>query len=123
MKRPTEAELRACLVAPEECISLPMGPLSGQGVDERMLISPEAKISWPHPFTLSRAVFEAGAVTPQHDQAGTEVLFVHEGRLRVVWSKGELEMAAGDTLTVPIGLGRRFASAGGATVFFVRGAA
>jgi quercetin dioxygenase-like cupin family protein len=123
MKRPTEAELRACLVAPEECISQPAGPLSGQGVDERMLISPEAKISWPHPFTLSRAVFEAGAATPEHDRADPEVLFVHDGRLRVVWSEGELEMAAGDTLTVPIGLGRRFASAGGATVFFVRGAA
>ena len=72
---------------------------------------------------MSRAIFAAHASTPDHVREAPEVLFVHEGSLRVRWADGELVMAAGDTLTLPIGLTRRLASDDGASVFIVRGAA
>ncbi len=121
MKRPTEAELRACLLTPAEQAQQPPGPLAGPGVDERLLIAPGAAIGWPHGFSLSRACFEAGASVVAEAAARPEVLFVHRGDLRMDWDGGTLLLGVGDTLTVPMGLGRTYASTGGATVFRVRG--
>jgi mannose-6-phosphate isomerase-like protein (cupin superfamily) len=121
MKRPSEAELRGCIVAGDEFDAQPAGPLSGAGVDERLVIAPEAKLSWAHPFTLSRALFTPGGETTSHTHHAPEVLFVHRGGLQVVWDAGELAMGEGDTLTLPVGLSRRLLSDEGAVVFIVRG--
>jgi mannose-6-phosphate isomerase-like protein (cupin superfamily) len=122
MKRPGEAELRGCFVEPDEFAHQPRGPLQGTGVDERLAIAPAAKLSWPHGFTLSRAVLSAGGRTTDYGWHSPEVIFVHSGSARLAWADGELALSAGDTLTVPIGLEHRLASDAGATLFIVRGA-
>lgn len=121
MKRPSRDELLGCLVPPDEIARQPQGSLQGQGVDERLVIAPNAKLNWPHEFTLSRATFDAGAGAASYALDVPEVLFVHEGDLTLRWDEGELAMGKGDTLTVPKGLSRRFTSDRGATVFIVRG--
>lgn len=122
MKRPSEAELRACLLTAGEQDAQPSGRLSGRGVDERMLIAPDAAIDWPHGFTLSRARFDAGGAAPAPATEGPEVLFVHRGALRMDWADGSVLLDVGDTLTVPAGLARSYVSPDGAIVFIVRGA-
>lgn len=121
MKRPSWNELRGCLVMPDEFDDQPNGRLSGNGVDERLAIAPSAKLDWPHPFTLSRARFAAAAESTAYALDVPEVLFVHDGDLTMTWDDGEIAMGVGDTLTVPTGIARRFASSVGATVFIVRG--
>jgi mannose-6-phosphate isomerase-like protein (cupin superfamily) len=122
MARPDEAGVRACIVTPDEFAAQPAGPLAGPGIDDRLVIAPSAKLDWPHGFTLTRAAFDAGASTVAHSHDAAEVLFLHAGDLSVVWPDGSLDLAPGDTLTVPAGLERRFASAAGATLIAVRGA-
>jgi quercetin dioxygenase-like cupin family protein len=119
---PPEAALRRCIVMPDGFADQPAGPLTGPGVDERLTIAPTAQINWPHGFTLSRAVFAAGAGTDQDAATAPEVLFVHEGTLEMVWADGRISLAAGDTFTVPQGVARRYASSTGAAMFIVRGA-
>ncbi len=48
---------------------------------------------------------------------------MHRGCLRFVWDGGELEMRAGDVLTAPIGLARRYVSGedDAAIAYVVRG--
>ena len=121
MKRPSKAELCGCVVTPPEMPLQPAGPMSALGLDERLLISPDAKLSWPHPFTLSRARLEPGATSGPTTANVPTVVFVHDGDLVLQWADGHLTMGVGDTLTMPTGLKHRFASASGAHVFIVRG--
>lgn len=123
MKRPSEAEIRDCIVTPDEFSLQPSGDLDGLGVEERLVIAPSAKIRWPHGFSMSRAVIASHAVTPWRTRQAPEVVFVHDGNVQVEWSSGSLNMSRGDTMTVPTGVERRYSSAAGATLFIVRGSA
>lgn len=122
MPTPDEASLRRCLVPPEDIAAQPAGPLDGAGIEERLTIAPCARLGWPHPFTLARAIFKAGAGIDVPPATAPEVIFVHDGELEVSWTGGRLTLGRGDTFTVPQRLARRYASATGATLFILRGA-
>ena len=69
------------------------------------VIGEHAPLNWPHPFTLDRIDLH-GAVALEGVVQAPEVLFVQSGTMTVTWADGELTLAAGDTMTVPIGLTR-----------------
>jgi mannose-6-phosphate isomerase-like protein (cupin superfamily) len=126
---PTMDEARGFAVTPEEAEQLPQGPLSGDGVVETALLGPDnpaegvaaGKLGWKHGFHLRRLNFAGGGGTRLHRRVEPEVLFVHQGSVDVEWPGGRLTMHAGDTLTVPVDLARRYHSSVGAVMFAVRG--
>jgi mannose-6-phosphate isomerase-like protein (cupin superfamily) len=126
---PTMEEARGFLVLPEEAERLPSGPLSSDGVSEAALLGPDnpsegiaaGKLAWSHGFHLRRLRFAPGGRTRMHRRFEPEVLFVHEGQVEIAWTGGQLTMGAGDTLTVPVGLPRRYQSDSGAVMFAVHG--
>ena len=83
-----------------------------------MLIGPEAPIAWPHGFTLDRLMVD-GRVA---GLGGRHVLFVQAGRLALEGPGGSVELAAGDTMTVPGDFGPCELIGTDATVFVVRSA-
>lgn len=88
------------------------------------IIGPDAPLAWPHGFTLDRVVLAPGSDTvelPWTDEV--DVVFVHKGRVALVWDESTLDLGEGDTITVPKGLVRRWSSDEGAMLFRVRGAA
>ena len=88
------------------------------------VIGLDAPLAWPHGFTLDRVVLAAGSRDVELPPAGgVDVLFVHAGDVTLVWDNGSLDFGAGDTITVPNDVARRWTSLGGATLFRVRGAA
>jgi quercetin dioxygenase-like cupin family protein len=130
MRVPTAEEAAGFVVSPERMGDLPPGPLSRlPGVDERAVLGvassgegvAAAPLGWPHGFHLRRVTLAPGARTPSHVRREAEVIFVHEGTVRLAWGGGELAMGPGDTLTVPAGVARSLMSATGATLFVVRG--
>ncbi len=88
---------------------------------EKPVIGPGGPLGWPHDFTLDRLDLAAGASTAEAMPPGVEVVFVHRGTLVVTTADGAVTLGEGDTLSVPTGLARRFASAGGAAAFIARG--
>lgn len=105
-------------VARRFVVRTPLSLLPG----ETLLIGPGAPLGEVSGFTLRRRVWRDGEET-RVIASGPEVLFVHEGRLAVQWTQGELRLSAGDTMTVPIGVDCRFRSMGHTTAFVVRGTA
>jgi quercetin dioxygenase-like cupin family protein len=126
---PSMEEAQSFAVTPDEFDTLPRGPLSTAGVEESAVLGPAnprerieaGKLNWAHAFQLRRLAFSAGSSTRPHRRAQPEVLFVHRGKVEVRWDEGRLEMAAGDTLTVPVGLQRTYSSPQGAVAFAVHG--
>ncbi|GGA02580.1 cupin [Elstera cyanobacteriorum] len=129
---PPRARLLECYLPAAAVQSNPASLLTGNGVDECGVIGPRASGDgfapgpivgwWHHGFTLRRLDLIPGGATPWHRRAEAEVLFVQSGSLEVAWPNGTLTLAAGDTLTLPVGLTRRFASPAETTqVFIVRG--
>ena len=78
---------------------------------------------WPQAFNLRRLTLATGAYVPNHVRHEPEVVMVHEGSMEVRWADGAVFLAAGDTLTIPVGLPRSFrnTSSATATAFVVRG--
>lgn len=72
-------------------------------------------------FTLSRLQIDAGEsrIGAAYDSA--LVIFVQEGTLSVRTADASIDLAAGDTMTVPRNLTHRYVSDTGATVFLVQG--
>lgn len=115
-------------------VANPASPLSGAGVVEAGIIVPCATPDgfapgpiagwWPHGFNLRQLTIETGAYVPMHARAESEVLFVQEGAVEVSWADGAILLAAGDTLSVPVGLSHSFRNTASATavLFVVRGA-
>ena len=127
LRVPTSEEARGFAVTPEEVGQLPVGPLSSDGVTESALLGPAnagesvgaGKLGWSHGFQLRRLAFAPGGRTRLHRRSEPEVVFVQEGGVDFVWPEGRLTMGVGDTLTVPVGLERRYESAAGAVLFAV----
>ena len=67
-------------------------------------------------FTLSRLILAPGTSS----EGRCEVLFVQEGAIEVRTHDGALEIARGDTLTVPADIKVTYVSSMGATLFAVR---
>jgi mannose-6-phosphate isomerase-like protein (cupin superfamily) len=97
------------------------------GVTETALVGPAAEgldagpLGWRHGYVVRRLDLSAGTSVPLHMRRDPEVLFVHGGTLRVAVDDAEVDLTAGDTITIPVGARRHFASGEGATVFVVRG--
>ena len=84
------------------------------------IIGEEAPLNAPHPFRLERLCLGEGTAD-RRTPGAPEVLFVHSGNARVGWDGGEIDLAAGDTMTVPIGLERTLAGSTWAIVYRVSG--
>ena len=82
------------------------------------LIGPVAPLGWPHGFTLDRLMIDGQMA----GLAGRHVLFVQAGRLTLVGPGSSVELAAGDTMTVPADLGMHNLVGTDATVFVVKSA-
>jgi quercetin dioxygenase-like cupin family protein len=84
---------------------------------------PAARMGWAHGFQVRALTVAPGAVTPEHTRAEEEVLLMHEGTLNLLWPGGTLSICPGDTVTVPIGLPRRYSNSGSAPalLYVVRG--
>ena len=131
MDRMTADEMSGCVMLHDELNSA--GSRSGgiDGIDEVPIIGsasevedlPAGKMTWPHGFNLRYLKLVSGARTARHIRHEQEVVFVQSGNLSVSLPGGELEMTAGDTLTVPVGMERAFENHSGTTVeaYVVRG--
>lgn len=82
------------------------------------LIGPHAPLGWPHGFTLDRLM----VCGPVAGLCGRHVLFVQAGLVKLEGPGGSVELAAGDTMTVPADLGTHELIGTDATVFVVRSA-
>ena len=107
--------------APDDIPGQPAGPLCGAGVDERLLIAPNAQIDWPHGFTVSRVTFDKGATIAAYSHDEKEVWFVHAGELDCLAGGSALQMDRGDTFSVPEGIARGWRAGETTTAFVVRG--
>lgn len=130
VQRLDAAAIARCVVRAEHGEELAQGPLSRfAGIREAAVIGPAnpdegigaGRMAWPHGFHVRRLTFDGDARIPAHRRAEPEVLFVQRGTVTVSSLGEEVTMAAGDTLTIPIGRERAFHSVEGATVFAVHG--
>ena len=85
------------------------------------IIGEQAPLNERHPFRLERLCLSSDMAAERRTPDAPEVLFVQSGGASVGWDDGELSLAAGDTITLPIGLERRLSSAGEAIVYRVCG--
>ncbi len=88
----------------------------GEGLDA-------GKMSWPHGFHVRHVSIEPGFSSVVHCRDEEEVILLHSGVLTIGFDEGEIEMVAGDVLTVPIGKRRAFSNSGDEPVaaYIVRG--
>lgn len=120
LRTPSLEKLLGGYCAVSSMVSNPKSALSGDGVEEAGVITPEAtgdgfaagpiKGWWPHRFNLRRLKMETGAQVPTHHRKEAEVIFVHEGTLTISFDDGDLVMGAGDTLSIPAGTERQFSN-------------
>lgn len=85
------------------------------------IIGPSGPISWYHGFRVERINMISGGTIDRTPSDKAEVIFVHTGDLVVTWGTESLTLNAGDTMTVPVGLDRTFASKAGCSAFIVHG--
>jgi mannose-6-phosphate isomerase-like protein (cupin superfamily) len=111
----TSAEQVAALHVPDASEAEALVWRADKGRGTTPVIAPDAPLHWPHPFTLERLIDPDEAATPDRP----EVLFVHAGALNVSWDDEIVTLAAGDTMTVPVGLERTLS--GDAVVYRVSG--
>lgn len=86
------------------------------GVEEVSLVggaSPEegiqaSKLGWEHGFVVRGLKLQAGASIPAHVRAEEEVIFVHQGKIKITVDGETIELGAGDNFTTPIGSTRSF---------------
>jgi len=127
-----DAGIEACTVRHDDLGQRTGGPFADlPGVRESAVIGPAnpeesmpaSPLSWLHGFHLRALHLKVGASLPWHRRLEEEVLLIHKGMLRVDWTGGCLDLGAGDTLTVPIGLLRRLENVGDSLVecYVVRG--
>ena len=84
------------------------------------IIGDAGTLDWDHGFDVDRLDIAPGEMLEPLPPSASEVVFVHSGSLDVRWPDGAVSLAPGDTMTVPIGLARSFASANGCTAYIVR---
>ena len=129
IRTPDAAEMSACVVRHDAWPANSASPLAVAGVREIAIIGgatttdqfTTAPISWPHGFTLRQLQLDRGAKTPLHTRTVVEVLTVQRGR--VLWRNdvGDvIELAAGDTFSVPSNMPREIEAIDAAEIFIVR---
>ena len=85
------------------------------------IIDPSGPLDWPHGFSVARLDIAAQGEIYMTPPAAAEVVFVHSGELYMAWGKESITLHSGDTMTVPLGLDRRFSSNAGCSAFIVTG--
>ena len=81
------------------------------------IIGEAGPIDWAHGFDLDRIDIAAGDRLDMLPPEQPEVVFVHEGSLRVRWPDGDILLGAGDTMSIPVGLDRQFESDTGCVAY------
>jgi len=129
LRRLTPEEMSDCVVLrselqPESISALPdlrEFPIIGTAREQEQL--PAGKMSWPHGFQFRYIEVDPGVTTLDHSRGEEEVIFIQSGELTVALSDGDIQMAPGDVLTVPIDMPRSFSNVGTQAVeaYVVRG--
>jgi mannose-6-phosphate isomerase-like protein (cupin superfamily) len=89
---------------------------------EQLVIGPGGRLPPTRDFTLSRLVLEAGEEKAASAVAQAEVVFVQSGAIQVRTPEALIDLALGDTMTVPVGLERSYSALGEkAELIVVRG--
>ena len=94
---------------------------AGTGSYATAIIGEAGPLDWEHGFDVERIDLAAGGEIAIVPPEAAEVLFVHEGALTLAWPEGQIALAPGDTITVPLGLDRSLSSRSGCAVYCVRG--
>ena len=98
------------------------------GVEEVSLVGGDSteegikasKLGWEHGFVVRGLKLQAGATVPNHTRAEEEVIFVHQGQIKVTVDGESIELGQGDNFTTPIGTVRSFENiSGGESVYYV----
>jgi len=130
LRRLTAEEMGDCVVSHADMRSAaPSGglpdvceiPLIGTASEGENLGA--GQMTWPHGFHLRYMKIEPGVETKSHIRREAEVVFVHGGTLTVKLPECEFNAGPGDTLTIPVGVPRRFSNTGDSAVeaYVVRG--
>lgn len=116
----TADEMADCVVRRNELMmDAPPGRRTG-GVAEYPIIGTASqgegldagKMAWSHGFQLRYITVDPGTSGEKHVRAEEEVVFVHDGVLRISFDGGDVDLEPGDVLSVPIGIPRAFSNAG-----------
>lgn len=140
LKTPDKEKLMACVAFASDLhanADSPLNALSASGdVEEAAVITPvntddgfsAGPITgwWDHGFNLRRVTMAPGASIDGHSRSEEEVVFLQSGQLKITAVEDEsdsVSMSAGDTLSLPRTLGRRWNNTGTtpAVAFVVRG--
>lgn len=131
LRRMTAEELQSCVATRDQLEAYAASTVSAQGLIEVPVIGTAnpaeqleaGRMDWPHGFNLRYLTLPPGAESATHSRAEEEVIFVQQGSLAVDLPGGELVINRGDTLTMPIGMERKFANRGdeAAELYVVRG--
>jgi mannose-6-phosphate isomerase-like protein (cupin superfamily) len=127
----TAEDMADCVVWRDELHTQDAGSMTPHGLKESPVIgaaSPEeglaaGKMMWPHGFHVRHVAIDPGVDSKHHARKEEEVIFVHEGTLTVCFEEGNVELVAGDVLTVPIDKPRAFCNRSNelVEVYIVRG--
>jgi quercetin dioxygenase-like cupin family protein len=129
IRTPDAVEMKACIVSSDAWHANSASPLAAAGVREVAIIGgtvtsdgfTTAPISSPHGFTLRQLQLDRGAKTPLHTRTVAEVLIVQRGRVAWRNNVGDvIELATGDTFSVPRNMPREIEAIDAAQIFIVR---
>ncbi|MBA3812344.1 MAG: cupin domain-containing protein [Caulobacteraceae bacterium] len=121
-----DTAMRQVVVSLEEARAFDSA-VSAPGVVEAAMIgpanpaerAPAGKLDWRHGFVARSLSLEPRAASPRHRRAEPEVIFLHEGALFIEVEGESIELAPGDTFSVPTGAVRRFRAEGRRAVALV----
>ena len=118
-----EAIARLRRMRPEELGEVIARASEAQCRGEELVIGFGGRLPAADGFTLSRLVLQQDEASSASSPTYPEVVFVHRGRVQVRTPDATLALSAGDTMTVPEGLARSYASESScAELIVVRGA-
>jgi quercetin dioxygenase-like cupin family protein len=130
-RRMSVEDMADCVVLHDELHTQEAGTMTPSGIKECPIIgaaSPDehldaGKMAWPHGFHVRHVAMDPGVESKRHSRSEEEVILVHEGGLTVCFEEGDVELVAGDVLTVPVGKTRAFCNATNELVeaYIVRG--
>jgi mannose-6-phosphate isomerase-like protein (cupin superfamily) len=104
----------------EQAHSIVWRHTAADGTNVTPIIGDAAPLNWDHGFNVDRIDIAPGETIDWDASDDKEVLFLHSGDIGVECDDEFLDMAPGDTLSLPAGLARCLLSETGATAFLVR---
>ena len=129
LDRLTAEQMADCVIRHDELAAEPSSglpeirefPIIGQASPAESLAA--GRMAWPHGFHVRYVTLDPGSATRQHVRHEEEVILMHRGHLTVAFGGGQVELAPGDVLTVPIDTPRSFSNSGNEIVeaYVVRG--